>query len=294
MKIKTMKIKTIYLFFFIFISHFVFSQNLKKIAQEITDEGIQLYRSEMASWYGTDVFIENYKDRENIGGYFSYIKNDEVPTCIFFSKDNKVIGTISFPNDYKPKNSKLDLTEREFTEVEKEYFLIRKATLERIKNDTIFKFYNNVDFNIVPIIKKNKEKKVYVLSGTSLNNLVLFGNDYLLDFKQDNSIKKIQRLHNSLLSFKIYDEKGGKTVSGVHSHVLEDWPYITPTDLCTLMLYQHITNWESYTVISKKYTSIWNCKNNSLIILMTDTMQKIIEDQKKRHPEKYNNSEHSK
>ena len=38
------------------------AQNLEKIAQEIKEEGIQLCRSEMASWYGTDVFIENYKE----------------------------------------------------------------------------------------------------------------------------------------------------------------------------------------------------------------------------------------
>ena len=37
------------------------AQNLEKIAQEIKDEGIQLYRSEMASWYGTDVLLKTIK-----------------------------------------------------------------------------------------------------------------------------------------------------------------------------------------------------------------------------------------
>ena len=185
-----MKIKTFYLLLFVMFSIQLSAQNLEKIAQEIKDEGIQLYRSEMASWYGTDVFIENYKERDNIGGYFSYIKEDEVPTCVFYSKEKKVIGTISFPTSYDPRNSKLDLSVRDFTEVEKEYFTIRKAAQERLKTDTIFKYYNNVNYNIVPIINKNKEKKVYFLSGTNLNNLVLFGNDYLIDFNKDNSIKK--------------------------------------------------------------------------------------------------------
>ena len=183
------------------------------------------------------------------------------------------------------------MSEREFTEIEKDYFSIRQAAHTKISNDTIFKFYNNVNFNIVPIINKNKEKKVYVLSGTNLSNLVLFANDYLIDFNKDNSIKKVHILHNSLLSFKMYDEKVGKTVSGIHSHVLEDWPYITPTDICTLMLYQKFINWENYTVISKKYTSLWNNKSNHLIIMKTDVLKKINEDQKKRHPEKYQNSE---
>ena len=29
-------------------------------------------------------------------------------------------------------------------------------------------------------------------------------------------------------------KKSWQNSSGVHSHVLEDWPFITPTDICTL------------------------------------------------------------
>ena len=63
-----MKIKTFYLLLFVMFSIQLSAQNLEKIAQEIKDEGIQLYRSEMESWKGTDVFIENYKERDHIGG----------------------------------------------------------------------------------------------------------------------------------------------------------------------------------------------------------------------------------
>jgi hypothetical protein len=58
-----MKIKILYLFVFICFKLY-FCSRFRKIAQEITDEGIQLYRNEMASWYGTDVFVENYKQRK--------------------------------------------------------------------------------------------------------------------------------------------------------------------------------------------------------------------------------------
>ena len=61
-----------------FISFTAFGQNdLKTQTQPIVDEGKRLYKSEMASWNGTDLFLENYKDRANIGGYFSYT-NDEI------------------------------------------------------------------------------------------------------------------------------------------------------------------------------------------------------------------------
>ncbi|WP_260118711.1 hypothetical protein [Elizabethkingia anophelis] len=268
--------RKLYIFMFIILSFLGTAQDLEAIAKEIKDEGIKLYRSEMASWYGTDVFLVNYKNKENIGGYFSYI-NDNVPVCIFFSKENKVIGSVAFPASYNPKDSRLDLTVRDFTNVEKEYFDIRQKALQRIKTDTIFKAYKDTNLNLIPILDKSKsgQNKVYILTGTTQNNLVLFGNDYLITFNKDNDIEKTEKLHKSLIAMKTKDEKGENMVSGVHSHILPDWLYITPTDICTLMLYQHIHNLESYITISKKYTSIWDCKNNNLAIMKTEDFEKM-------------------
>lgn len=266
--------KNIFAVLFVLLISLVNAQNVEKLAQEVKEEGVALYRSEMASWYGTDVFLENYKNRENIGGYFSYI-DENVPKCIFFSKESKVIGTIAFPANYYPKDAKIDLEERDFTETEKEYFTIRQNAMQRIQNDTIFKMYQNTSFNVVPLIK-NKVKKVYVLTAPSVNNLVIFGNDYLISFDNRNEVKNVERLHKSLIVQKMHDEEVGKTVGGSHSHVLENWQTITPTDICTLMLYQKFTNWEGYTTISKKYVSIWN-SNDNLAIMKTENYQKIQE-----------------
>ena len=94
-------------------------------AQPIVDEGKRLYKSEMASWNGTDLFLENYKDRANIGGYFSYTI-DEISKCVFFSKVDrpKVIGTISFDSSFSTKSSKIDLTERDFSNYENDLYAI--------------------------------------------------------------------------------------------------------------------------------------------------------------------------
>ncbi|AJW61732.1 hypothetical protein VO54_00238 [Elizabethkingia miricola] len=268
--------RKLYILMFIILGFWGTAQDLEAIAKEIKNEGIKLYRSEMASWYGTDVFLANYKNNENIGGYFSYINNN-VPVCIFFSKENKVIGSVAFPANYNPKDSRLDLTVRDFTDVEREYFDIRQKALQRIKTDTIFRAYQNTNLNLIPIVddSKNGQNKVYILTGTTQSNLVLFGNDYLITFNKNNEIEKMERLHNSLIPMKTKDEKGENMVSGVHSHILPDWLYITPTDICTLMLYQHIHNLESYITISKKYTSIWDCKNNNLAIMKTEDFEKM-------------------
>ena len=266
----------------------VTAQNPEKLSKEVNEEGIALYQSEMASWNGTDIFIEHYKNRDNIGGYFSYV-DEGMPKCIFFSKSQKVIGTISFPASYDPKDAQIDLGERDFTLHENEYFTIRQNALKRMQNDTIFKLYKDTNLNIVPLIR-NKVKKVYVLTATSAGNTVIFGNDYLIAFDNKNQVKNVEKLHNSMIVQKINDEKTGHTITAMHSHVIENWQTITPTDICTLMLYQKFTGWESYTTISKKFISIWNSDNN-LVIMKTEDFkgmaESILKDKKdKSKPEK--------
>src|SRR5438270_7345350 len=149
-----------------FLSLHVFGQDSPtEQAQPIVAEGKRLYKSEMASWYGTDLFLESYKVRANIGGYFSYSENG-IAKCIFFSKVDtpRVIGMISFDSTYNTKTATTDLTERDFTTNESELYMIRKIALVTIKSDTLFKTFKNTSLNLIPIINGD-EKKVYVLTG---------------------------------------------------------------------------------------------------------------------------------
>src|SRR5438874_12383805 len=155
-------------------------EDLGKISDSLVAEGLRLYKSEMASWYGTDIFLEKYKNRENVGGYFSYSDNN-IPKCIFFSKGDtpKVIGTISFDTSYDVNTAQLDVAEREFTTNENELHLIRTAALKTINSDTLFKHYKNKNLNLIPLISKER-KKVYVLTRPEENGFVIFSNDYLV------------------------------------------------------------------------------------------------------------------
>ena len=54
--------------------------------KEIIKEGTKLYKTEMASWFGTDIFLAKFGDkRQNTGGYFSYLVDDKA-VCVFFSR----------------------------------------------------------------------------------------------------------------------------------------------------------------------------------------------------------------
>ena len=268
-----------------FIGLTVFSQdNPTTLAKPIVDEGKRLYKSEMASWYGTDLFLEAYKERANIGGYFSYTEN-EIPKCIFFSKSEepKVIGTIYFDSTYNTKTAKADLAEREFTILENDLYSIRKIALATINSDTLFKTYKNMNLNLIPLINNN-EKKVYVLTGPEQPGVVVFGNDYLLTFDSKNNLTSRKQLHKNIIPIN-YGSKEieGKEIEGtIHSHLPETGDFITATDICTLMLYEKFAKWKQHNVISKNYLNIWNCLTDELTVISMEVIKKIDEDQEKR------------
>jgi len=245
------------------------------IADSISNEGKRLYESEMTSWYGTDVFLEKFKEEsENIGGYFSY-KDGESFKCLFFSKGDKpnVLGVITFIGSFDPKMAQSDGTKREFTEKEKDYYTIRNAALNEIKSDTsLFKRYKNTEINLIPLIDKD-EKKVYVLTATSQSGIVIIGNDYLLLFTKTNELLSKRKIHANLITLPTkLEEKtadGNTTVGSVHNHLPETGELMTATDVCTFMLYERFSNWKQQIVISQKYMSIWNCGSNKLIIVPT-------------------------
>ncbi len=271
------------------ISFSAFGQdNPTTLAKPLIDEGKRLYKSEMASWYGTDLFLESYKDRDNIGGYFSYSDN-ETAKCIFFSKSDrpKVIGTISFDSTYNSKTAKTDLSEREFTKLENDLFKIRENTLVSINSDTLFKTYKNTNLNLIPLIDKG-EKKVYVLTGPEQSGVIIFGNDYLLTFDTDNNLISKKQLHKNIISINYggKEEEGKEIEKTFHSHLPETGDFITATDICTLMLYEKFAKWKTHNVVSKKYLNIWNCETDQLIVITMDTINKISKDQKKRDKKK--------
>jgi hypothetical protein len=271
-----------------FIALNVFGQkNQDEQVARIVAEGKQLYKTEMASWYGTDLFLESYKNRENIGGYFSYTEN-ELAKCIFYSKaaNPNVIGTISFDSTYRLDLAQIDLNERNFSKMENDLYEIRKRAVEEMNTNQggFFKFYQNTSPNIIPLIN-GSEKKVYILTGPKKSDVVIFGNDYLLTFDQNNNLVSKKQLHQNIIPISYSNTTEGEVVE-MHTHLPETGELISATDVCTLMLYEKFANWTTHNVVSKKYLSIWNCQTDELVILPMKTVKKINKDQEKRHPEK--------
>jgi hypothetical protein len=253
-------------------------------ARPIVEEGNRLYKSEMASWYGTDLFMEKYSDRNNIGGYFSYV-NNAVPTCIFFSRadEPKVIGAVMFDSSYNTSTASVNLTEREFSAAEKDIFTIRQIALSEISSDTMFRTYKNTSLNLIPIIN-GSDRKVYVLTGPEKSGIVIFGNDYLLTFDAENKLVNKKQLHKNIISIEYSsDETGDRHVIGAaHTHLPETGEFITATDICTLMLYEKFAKWQKHTVVSKDYMSLWDCTTDRLLVISMHAVEKIEKTRRKK------------
>lgn len=252
-------------------------EDLNEQAKPIVAEGKLLYRSEMASWYGTDIFLEKYPNRQNLGGYVSY-PFGALTRCVFISRadEPKVIGTITFDSTYSVKTATVDLTERVMNDIEREFFALRKAAIQVVNTDTLFKSYKNTNLNVIPLLD-GSQKRVYILTGPVKNGIVIFGNDYLLTFDQQNNVLTKKALHKNIIvtSLEDFDAKGQTMIGGMHNHLPETGAFITPTDICTLMLYGRSAGWEHYFVMSEKIYNIWNCKTNQLLVLTKEAYERI-------------------
>jgi hypothetical protein len=261
--------KSIQAIFILFIAASAYGQTgTEKITDSIVREGKKLYRSEMASWYGTDLFMEKFKDRlSDARGYFSY-DDGPITKCIFFNKDEspKIMASFSFDSTFNTETAKIDDKPREFTAREKDIYAIRKLALEIINSDTLFKVYENTSLNLIPLVE-NDEKKVYVLTGPKSHGVVVIGNDYLLTFDEQNKLASKKRLHKTMLEMP-YATKGTENEGmAMHTHLPETGDFMTATDICTTMLYQKFAKWKQHYVIAKNYVSIWDCGKNVLVLL---------------------------
>lgn len=267
---KNLLLTILLLFFF---SNLVYCKSndtvtLQRIADSIRKEGLSIYSSERASWVGTDLFLEKYKGQRNeIGGYFSYLEGN-VAKCVFYSANGqKILGTITFNDILTSTYGMVDLTNRDFTQREKEYQALRNAVTKLSREDTMFKFFQNTTLNIVPLIDDNG-KRVYCITGTSQSGIVPFGNDYLIRFK-DSVITSKEAIHKSLIPISNEDinTTAASVPTIVHLHLHGLSLYMTPTDICTAMLYGPYLQVESFVSVSEKYISIWDSKHLKLNIL---------------------------
>jgi hypothetical protein len=252
-------------------------EDLEKAKAAIMQEAKELFRLESASWQAGDLLSGKYiTKRALVGGYVSYPDGDNTKT-LFWTKGNssQVEVVFTFDSTLNAATASAEVQNRPATATEKELINLRFAAYTRVSTDSFFTPYKGTAYNLVPIIRE-KERLVYVITASTDPEKVIFGNDYLLHFDAENHLTDKKRLHQDMLPVPVKAEPtpGSKVLGSIHTHTGTDSPFMTATDICTLLLYSRFTNWQSHVVVSEKYVSIWVVPSQSLILLPREQFEK--------------------
>lgn len=267
------------------LTHLSAQDELEKQRQDLLEESGKLYRSERASWLASDILMEKYANTSNIGGYVSYELGDKM-TSIFVSKGEKpnVLFEVSFPSEnVSTKKARVSQKERAMTDVESSFFKLRNAGMELIYSDTTIKWYKNTNFNVVPLIDKEKGLRVYAICASTKQELFCLGNDYLFVFDENYKLTNKKSLHKNILVFEL--NKKENVVGAMHNHSDESGQLPSPTDMCSLQLYAELTGMETHMVLSAAYQSIIKCSSGQLTVIpntVNKSFKEIMEEEEKK------------
>jgi hypothetical protein len=253
-------------------------QRLEIVKKEIVTEGTLLYRREMAALIGGQIFWgTTYKDQSFVGGYITYIKNDST-RCVFYSSGDtpRVIGTFILDKQSSPETVVSSMAERDLSPTEKELYTLRKQTEYAMETDTVFRYFSNVEYHLIPVIAGGK-RKVYLLTKPKDRGTMMLGNDYLLTFNVKNQLTDWKQLHKHInaISFVKGNALDTGFTGGAHSHIDEPDQLITATDICTLMMYSIAPYWKQHYVISAHYVNVWDFEKKELLIYTREEWEKM-------------------
>lgn len=236
---------------------FLFSSFAQKI--EISESDLQmqldsilkeahlLYSYEKSAWIATDLARENKDLRSRFGGFFTYENKDQIIVVILDKRYEKCVAEYRFKERFDKPKSEIIKT-RKLNKKEKTLFKARDKLLENLMDEK----YNigiAEGFGLNPIfIPFHKKYKLYIITGTSLNNVIPFGNDYIFISDKNGNVEFWHKFHSRLIAEPV-EYEGNKVTKMTHSH-LATTPLITPTDICTFMLYAPIYDIDEFSVYS--------------------------------------------
>jgi len=250
-------IKKIFLFFTIglvsygqVISQEYSQEEIRIKTDSILAEGNLLYKLEKAAWLITDLTLDNPSIRLDFGGYISYVKGDTT-VAIILSKsdpDNCIFEINFFQANFKKPIKEL-FEKRGISDFEKKLITAREKIIDEIIDNEIEVIIPdgfNLNFVIFPI---EGGYKLYIMTGTSQENIIPFGNDYIFIVDNDYKIQHWRKFHSRLIPQKTVGPQGEIVTGLTHSH-LKSEPFISTTDICIFMLYGSYYGLNNFAVYS--------------------------------------------
>lgn len=249
---------------------------LSAIVDSILDEGLRLYSFERISWQASDSAMAHCTALAQVNG--SGIVVDSVSFTHFFTRDDEVV--FSYKSDLSNENVSWDNTVRPITDAERNARDERKRCIRLAIESYGDSLRASGNVNVDVIWVSPDLIRVYFLQSTTKNDVVPIGNDYSVDISPDMKPLAFRRYHHSFLEIPSVAD-GNVVQAHVHSHT-PDNPYITPTDICNMMLYgRDLYGLNTYYVLStafkKDVIQIFNAANLNMTIMEYDEFKSLMD-----------------
>lgn len=249
----------------------------KPNAEAIMKEGKLLYQLEKAAWLASDHLLENYPELQyQIGGYVSYPTQDSMITVAFFHYETTKLILIRYQisSNLNIKNLSASLVKEEASSQEKNLITIRQDALNQLNEnkDHFFMHHEGTSFNLIPV-SNEKNQLVYILTASQTSGEVLLGNDYQLEYDQQNELVEVYKLHHSMIRLPFSAPDQQEITATMHTHVIAS--HIEPTDVCTLLLYRDFVTWKQHYVIHSNFVSILDLETEKLSIITRKAFDKM-------------------
>ena len=230
-------------------------ENIDAALDSILQEGYTLYLYEKIAWVSTDEFIERIENKSGVRQIVFPSSENELSALFFRESDSTAV--FSFKMDLEARAVTMEAEPRPLTDLEKGAIQLKTILREKIEDSDI-PISNNPDaagdlnLEILPL---DGLIRLYLLQGTTLNGLIPFGNDITVDFDEDLNLVTWRREHNTFIPAKFEpDEEIGMFF---HTHV-PDKPFISPTDICTFLLYGHdLYGMNTFSVLSTAFDRVF-------------------------------------
>ncbi|RYU81297.1 hypothetical protein [Hymenobacter persicinus] len=249
-------------------------RNLTTASREILREGQALYHLERASWVSTDLLQASHFPTRQVMAYFSYTTLDSVRTLFVGGPADKprVLAEYCFPMAAIAPSTGVRRGPRNLTSAERKLLSVRLKSMADLQRIPGVSLPPNATFNAI-VLPKGKQTWVYVLTATTQPGQFLVGNDYLLRYNTSGRLLARQQLHSGAVLLGSQSQTA-PVRSTLHFHRADTTPFMTPTDICTLLLYHDRLPGKNHLVLGEKYVSIFSFADTKLTIITRQEFEK--------------------
>lgn len=253
---------------------------MNKINDSIYQEALILYRYEQAGWVSSDLFFENCKNKNRASGSITLLDGDTLRVVYFDQNAMEALydyrvsitsGQVTIKDTVRPMDDK------EVNHLQRALILMGKIMEEDIKIARVSSDVATFNHDIIRI--NDSITRVYFIMGALQPRMIPFGNDFSVDFNNANEVVAKRSYHHSFCPITWDEDK--PPVSIVHSHT-QDNPYMSPTDVCTFLLYGVPNGLKSFMVYSTAYQCYYLYEVDGRIVVIATSDEVLSRHLKKK------------